>query len=57
MIPDDRKYTQEHEWVRRMLARLAAQERRRKPSDHELASRASDLSSRYLGGRAVPVIR
>lgn len=53
-IPARFTRAQEHEWVRRMLARLAAQERRRKPSDHELASRASDLSSRYLGGRAVP---
>jgi len=45
---------QENEWVERMLARLDAQERRRKPSDVELAARALDLSTRYLGGRAVP---
>ncbi|WP_051274868.1 M48 family metallopeptidase [Cellulomonas sp. URHD0024] len=45
---------QENEWVERMLARLEAQERRRKPSDVELAARAQDLSTRYLGGRATP---
>lgn len=45
---------QENEWVERMLARLDAQERRRKPSDVELAARALDLSTRYLGGRAIP---
>lgn len=45
---------QENEWVERMLARLDAQERRRKPSDVELAARALDLSARYLGSRAIP---
>ena len=45
---------QEREWVERMLTRLEAQERRRKPSDVELAARAQDLSTRYLDGRAVP---
>ncbi|WP_426592889.1 SprT-like domain-containing protein [Cellulomonas sp. McL0617] len=45
---------QENEWVERMLARLDTQERRRKPSDVELAARAQDLSSRFLGGRATP---
>lgn len=53
-IPARFTRTQEREWVRRMLARLAAQERRRRPSDDELAVRAADLSTRYLGGRATP---
>lgn len=53
-IPARFTRAQENEWVRRMLARLAAQERRRRPSDDELASRAADLSTRYLGGRARP---
>lgn len=53
-IPARFTRAQEHEWVRRMLARLAAQERRRKPSDVELATRAGELSARYLDGRAVP---
>jgi predicted metal-dependent hydrolase len=53
-IPARFTRAQENEWVRRMLARLAAQERRRRPSDDELASRAADLSARYLDGRARP---
>lgn len=53
-IPARFTRAQEAEWVRRMLVRLATQERRRRPSDDELASRAADLSSRYLQGRAVP---
>jgi predicted metal-dependent hydrolase len=53
-IPARFTRAQEKEWVHRMVNRLADQERRRRPSDVELAARASDLSSRYLGGRAVP---
>jgi hypothetical protein len=53
-IPARFTRAQENEWVRRMLTRLAAQERRRRPSDEELAARAADLSTRYLGGRARP---
>ncbi len=53
-IPARFTRAQENEWVRRMLTRLAAQERRRRPSDDELMSRATDLSARYLGGRARP---
>lgn len=37
-----------------MLDRLEAQDRRRRPSDVQLASRAALLSRRHLGGRAVP---
>ena len=36
-IPARFTRAQEREWVRRMLTRLAAQERRRRPSDDELA--------------------
>jgi predicted metal-dependent hydrolase len=53
-IPARFTRAQEREWVRRMLTRLADQERRRRPSDDELATRATELSARYLGGRAVP---
>lgn len=53
-IPARFTRAQEAEWVGRMVARLAAQEKRRRPSDDELLSRAADLSARYLGGRAVP---
>lgn len=45
---------QEHEWVQKMVSRLAAQEQRRRPSDDQLARRAAELSARYLGGRARP---
>ncbi|SDG93764.1 hypothetical protein SAMN05421505_109181 [Sinosporangium album] len=40
--------------MRRMLDRLAAKEQRRRPSDAELLERATDLSNRYLDGRAKP---
>lgn len=45
---------QEAAWVERMLARLAAQDQRRRPGDADLERRARDLSARYLGGRSVP---
>ena len=53
-IPARFTRAQENEWVRRMVARLAAQERRRRPSDDELMSRATELSVKYLDGRARP---
>ncbi|MCL3859850.1 M48 family metallopeptidase [Actinotalea sp. K2] len=53
-IPARFTRTQEREWVRRMVAKLAAQEKRRRPSDEQLATRAAELSARYLDGRAVP---
>lgn len=53
-IPARFTRAQEAEWVGRMVERLAAQEKRRRPSDDELLSRAADLSARYLDGRAVP---
>lgn len=39
---------EEREWVDVMLERLAAQERRRRPSDQTLLSRARTLCRRYL---------
>ena len=53
-IPARFTRAQEREWVHRMLLRLAAQERRRRPSDEQLAARAAELSQRYLDGRARP---
>ncbi|MCC2335790.1 M48 metallopeptidase family protein [Cellulomonas wangsupingiae] len=53
-IPARFTRAQEREWVGRMVDRLAAQERRRRPSDDQLVTRATELSRRYLGGRAVP---
>src|SRR4051812_7449246 len=54
LIPARFTTAQEQEWVRRMLARLSAQDRRRRPGDDDLATRAGDLSRRYLGGLAPP---
>lgn len=53
-IPARFTRAQEREWVERMLGRLAAQERRRRPSDEQLARRARELARRYLDDRAVP---
>ena len=55
LIPARFTSTQEREWVARMLERLSAQERRRRPSDEDLLVRAANLSERYLGGLARPV--
>jgi predicted metal-dependent hydrolase len=54
LIPARFTIAQEREWVARMLERLSAQERRRRPSDAELLSRAAGLSEKYLGGLARP---
>ncbi|GAA0950507.1 M48 family metallopeptidase [Nonomuraea longicatena] len=42
------------EWVSRMLDRLAAKERRRRPTDEGLMARAKELSAKYLDGKARP---
>jgi Protein of unknown function DUF45 len=55
LIPARFTSAQEHEWVTRMLARLSAQDRRRRPGDADLAARAVELSRRYLGGLAQPL--
>jgi len=54
LIPARFTTAQEQEWVRRMLARLSAQDRRRRPGDADLAARGVELSRRYLGGLAQP---
>ncbi len=54
LIPARFSRAQEQEWVATMVARLAARERRRRPSDTALAARAAELSQRYLGGTARP---
>lgn len=53
-IPDRFTRAEEEEWVARMVARLDHTQRRRRPSDTELAARAERLSARYLEGRARP---
>lgn len=54
LIPASFSRAEERAWVDRMLSRLEAGERRRRPSDDTLAARALELSARYLGGRARP---
>lgn len=53
-IPDRFTRVQEREWVRRMVAKVEASERKRRPSDERLAARAAELSRQYLGGQARP---
>ncbi|MDQ1287969.1 MAG: hypothetical protein QG622_1534 [Actinomycetota bacterium] len=54
MIPARFTAAQEREWVDRMVARLSAQDRRRRPGDADLLARATELSARYLNGLARP---
>jgi predicted metal-dependent hydrolase len=53
-IPARFTRAQERQWVDTMLGRLAAQDRRRRPSDAVLLQRATQLSRQYLAGRAEP---
>ncbi|GAB78295.1 hypothetical protein SAMN05421595_0812 [Austwickia chelonae] len=55
LIPDSFTDRQETEWVATMRHRLSARHRRGPGSgDEALQARAHALSTRYLGGRAVP---
>ncbi len=54
MIPARMTADEERRWVTVMLDKLAAQEDRRILDDDALASRAAELSERYLQGRAQP---
>lgn len=54
LIPARFSQAQERHWVEVMVARLAAGERRRRPSDAELLARAGELSATYLADRARP---
>lgn len=54
LVPARLSRAEEGRWVGVMLERLAAQERRRRPSDDALLERARGLSERWLSGRAVP---
>lgn len=53
-IPARFTRAEEREWVSVMTQRLADKERRRRPSDSALLTRASELSEAYLGGLARP---
>lgn len=54
LVPARLSAAEERSWVQRMVERLSQSEARRRPSDTELLERATALSRRYLGGRAVP---
>ncbi|GGK17124.1 metal-dependent hydrolase [Pilimelia terevasa] len=57
LIPDRFSRAEESEWVEKMLARLAARERRTRRTDTELATRARRLIAQYLdehGEAAMP---
>ena len=54
LIPARMSRAEEAEWVEVMLKQLEAQEKRSRPSDAALLTRAQRLSRRYLEGRAVP---
>ena len=55
MVPSRLSKAEEEQWIATILERLAERERRRRPSDADLQSRARELSRRYLDGRADPV--
>jgi predicted metal-dependent hydrolase len=54
LVPARMSQAEEGEWVRTMVARVAASEQRRQRSDGDLEHRALTLSREHLGGRAVP---
>jgi len=54
LVPARMSRAEEGEWVRTMVARVAASEKRRQRSDTDLQRRALELSREHLGGRAVP---
>lgn len=53
-VPSKLTKAEEQRWITVMINRLAAQEKRRRPSDEGLLIRARELSRRYLDGRAKP---
>ena len=55
LIPARFSVKEERAWVDAMMAKLAAGDKRRRPSDEQLLERTIDLSGRYLGGLAKPV--
>ncbi len=55
LIPARFSADEERRWVDAMIRKLAAGDKRRRPSDKQLRERAADLSLRYLGGLAKPV--
>ncbi|HSS67154.1 MAG TPA: YgjP-like metallopeptidase domain-containing protein [Nocardioidaceae bacterium] len=54
MIPARLTRAEEREWVDTMVARVTNAERRRRPTDEALLTRARLLSDRYLDARCTP---
>ncbi|WP_084693488.1 M48 family metallopeptidase [Actinomadura atramentaria] len=54
LLPSRLSKAEEEQWIATLLQRLAERERRRRPSDDDLFTRALELSRRHLGGRAEP---
>ena len=55
LVPARFTRAEEKEWVATMLARLERSEKRRRPSDDALATRAAGLSEKHLDGLAKPL--
>lgn len=53
LVPARLSRAEEGEWLRTMVARVAASEQRRRRGDDELERRAAELSAAHLDGRAV----
>ncbi len=54
MVPARFSAAEEDAWVAKLVDRVVRAERRRRPSDAELALRAARLSREFLDGRAQP---
>ncbi len=54
MIPASLSAAEERTWVATMVERVTKAERRRRPDDADLITRARSLSERYLDGRVEP---
>jgi len=54
LVPARLTRVEEGQWVRTMLARVAASEQRRQRSDEDLVVRAARLGAAYLDGRVAP---
>ena len=54
LLPARMSRAEERRWVAVMLERLASQDRKLRPGDDQLLTRARDLSARWLDGRAQP---
>ncbi|MGL5856883.1 MAG: M48 metallopeptidase family protein [Angustibacter sp.] len=54
LVPARFTPAEESQWVARMVRRLEARDRRRRPSDGQLLRRARELADRYLGGQVQP---